>query len=101
MAWHPRVWLRGDKHTTNNHHTCTKQAFAHLTLVEEHACPDNRENGTQLEERCHVPDEAERNRREAKERGDTGEQDGGGESTRVGTEPLPGSRGERRLLCSS
>src|SRR5713101_8402702 len=72
-----------------------------LPLVEEYACPDNRENATQLEERCHIPDETERNRREAKERGDTGEQDGGGESPRVGTEPLPGSRGTIRFLCSS
>ena|SRR6266487_1479476 len=93
--------LRGDKHATNNHHTCTKQPLADLPLVEEHACPDNRENSTQLEERRHIPDETECNRREAKERRDTGEQDGGGESTRVGTEPLPGSRGTRPLLCSS
>jgi hypothetical protein len=78
----------------------SKQAFAHPTLMEEHACPDNRENGTQLKERCHIPDEAERNRREAKERSDTGEQDGGGERTRVGAEPLPGSLGARRLLRS-
>jgi PTH2 family peptidyl-tRNA hydrolase len=42
--------------------------------MEEHARPDNRENGTQLEERRHVPGEAARNRREAKERGDIGEQ---------------------------
>ena len=92
--------LYRDEDTPNEHHACTKQAFAHLTLMEEHACPDNRENGTQLKERCHIPDEAERNRREAKERSDTGEQDGGGERTRVGAEPLPGSLGARRLLRS-
>src|SRR5215469_15831708 len=88
-----------DKDTTNKHHTCTKQTFSYVTFVEEHTCPDNREDGTQLEERCHVPDQAQRNRREAKEGSDTGEQDGGGESTRVGTEPLPLVCGARWLLC--
>src|SRR5262249_41696692 len=56
-----------DKDTTNKHHTCTKQTFSYVTFVEEHTCPDNREDGTQVEERCHVPDQAQRNRREAKE----------------------------------
>ena len=72
-----------------------------MAFTEGDPRPDNGQDGTQLEEGRDIADEPERNRREAKERGDTGEQDGGSESTLVGTEPLPGSRGTRRLLCSS
>ena len=59
--------LGSDKDAAYDHHTCPKESVSDLAFAEKHACPDDRQNGTQFEQGGDIPDQAKRNSGEAKE----------------------------------
>src|SRR6266571_6553469 len=59
--------LGSDKDAAYDHHTCAKESASDLAFAEKHACPDDRQNGTQLEQGGDIPDQAKRKSGEAKE----------------------------------
>ena len=65
--------LRGNQPCPNGHHAGTKEAAAHLTFTQKHSCPQDGEEGAELEKGGHVPNKAKCNGGEAKERGDSWE----------------------------
>jgi hypothetical protein len=64
-CWKPR--LHRNQYSSNEHHTCPKQPLPEVAFPQEELCPQDGEDGAQLEEGSNISDEAKRNRREAKE----------------------------------
>jgi hypothetical protein len=68
--------LHSDEHSTNQHYHCPEESRPHPPFTEEEPRPENGEDGTELEERRDISDEAKGNRREPEEWGDSCKQDG-------------------------
>src|SRR5258706_5475907 len=63
--WKP--CLHRNQYSSNEHHSRPKQPLAEVAFLQEELCPQDGEDGAQLEKGSDVSDEAKRNRREAKE----------------------------------
>src|SRR5207247_4439004 len=63
----PLTGLHSHKDTSNDHHTCSEQSFADLAFTEEEPCPQDGQDGTQLEECRYISNETKSDSCETKE----------------------------------
>ena len=87
------VRLHSHQYSTNHHDAGSQQTAAHLPFTEEQPCPENGEDGTELEEGRDIADEPEGNRREPEERSDSCQEGGSEERPSMKTKPIPGVLG--------
>ncbi len=60
--------LHCNEDATRNHYSSTKETLTYIAFVEKKLCPQDRQNSTQLKERCYVAYQAESNGGKSKER---------------------------------
>src|SRR5207249_9467658 len=89
MSKESEARLGRNKDPTQNHHACTKQSLTDVALMKKQVCPEDGQDGTQCEERRHIPNQAKRNGSEPKEWGDACNEHSEQEGARMGTQSFP------------